>query len=83
MVQLTPVVKQNSEVSNRIAWYSIAHVFATKTLYAAGGGTLDTQYYYREEFNVSTLADGTFSISLTSLGSEFTFPFGSTATQLN
>ena len=67
-------VKQNRMVFN-CPWA------ATKTLYAAGGGTLDTQYYYREEFNVSTLADGTFSISLTSLGSEFTFPFGSTATQ--
>ena len=54
---------------------------ATKTLYAAGGGTLDTAYLYREEFNVSSLADGTFSLNLSGLGSEFTFPVGSGALQ--
>ena len=54
---------------------------ATKTLYAAGGGTLDTAYLYREEFNVSSLADGTFSLNLAGLGSEFTFPVGSGALQ--
>lgn len=55
---------------------------ATKTLYAAGNGTLDTQYYYTEEFEVSTLANGEFSISTTSLGSEVTLPYsGSTTTQ--
>lgn len=54
---------------------------ATKTLYAAGAGTLDTQYYYTEEFNISTLGDGTFEISTSSLGSEVTLPYSSSPTQ--
>lgn len=49
---------------------------ATKTLYAAGAGTLDTQYYYTEEFNnIQTLADGTFTVNISSLGTEFSFPY--------
>ena len=47
----------------------------TKTLAAAGGGSYDTQYYYTEEFNVSVAANGTFSISTASLGSEVIFPY--------
>ena len=47
----------------------------TKTLAAAGGGTYDTQYYYTEEFNVTVAANGTFSLSTSSLGSEVIFPY--------
>ena len=47
----------------------------TKTLAAAGGGSYDTQYYYTEEFNVSVAANGTFSLSTSSLGSEVIFPY--------
>ena len=55
---------------------------ATKTLYAAGAGTLDTQYYYTEEFDsISTLADGTFTINISSLGTEFSFPYSATPDQ--
>tara|TARA_E500000331_G_scaffold350943_1_gene396747 strand:- start:2411 stop:9514 length:7104 start_codon:yes stop_codon:yes gene_type:complete len=48
---------------------------STKTLAAAGGGSYDTQYYYTEEFNVSVPANGVFSISTASLGSEVIFPY--------
>ena len=55
---------------------------ATKTLYAAGAGTLDTQYYYTEEFdNIQTLADGTFTVNISSLGTEFSFPYSATPSQ--
>ena len=55
---------------------------ATKTLYAAGAGTLDTQYYYTEEFDsISTLADGTFSVNISSLGTEFSFPYSASPDQ--
>jgi len=48
---------------------------STKTLAAAGGGSYDTQYYYTEEFNVSVPANGVFSLSTSSLGSEVIFPY--------
>jgi hypothetical protein len=55
---------------------------ATKTFYAAGSGTLDTQYYYTEEFgSLSTLADGTFTVNISSLGTEFSFPYSATPAQ--
>ena len=54
---------------------------ATKTLYAAGAGTLDTQYYYTEEFEESTLADGTFTVNISSLGTEFSFPYSASPDQ--
>ena len=54
---------------------------ATKTLYAAGAGTLDTQYYYTEEFTESTLANGTFYVDISTLGTEFSFPYSATPDQ--
>jgi len=54
---------------------------STKTLYAESGNTLDTQYYYTEEFSgLSTDNAGTFQVSIAGLGSEFSFPYSATPT---
>lgn len=55
---------------------------STKTLYAAGGGSLDTAYYYTEEFEVTPNASGEFTLDCSTLGSEVQFPYSASMTQL-
>ena len=67
--------REHNKMLFRCPWKS------TKTLYAEAGNTLDTQYYYTEEFPaITTTGAGIFTISVSGQGSEFSFPYSATPT---
>ncbi len=53
---------------------------STKTLYA-DGGSLDNDYHYTEEFDVTVAADGSFTISTSALGAGIQLPYSASPTQ--